>query len=85
MPERTLVGYNHGQTSPLSRSKQTEPGAAQRTLDSEYAALLVDPGYHPPPTLDTAPMQGGSIAAVELVKGTGGVQLAPTKPLSQWI
>ena len=26
-------------------------------LGFEYAALLVDPGYHPPPTIDTAPMR----------------------------
>lgn len=50
-------------------------------LGFEYAALLVDPGYHPPPTLDTAPVQGGSILAVNIVRGRGTVQLAPTKPL----
>jgi hypothetical protein len=50
-------------------------------LGFEYAALLVDPGYHPPPTLDTVPVQGGSILAVSTVKGTGAIQLAPTKPL----
>ena len=50
-------------------------------LGFEYAALLVDAGYHPPPTLDTAPVQGGSIFAVTIVQGTGTVQLAPTKPL----
>src|ERR1700748_356783 len=50
-------------------------------LGFEYAALLVDPGFHPPPTMDTAPMRGGSVVAVEMVKGTGSVQVAPTKPL----
>ena len=50
-------------------------------LGFEYAALLVDPGFHPPPTIDTAPMRGGSVVAVEIVKGTGSVQIAPTKPL----
>jgi hypothetical protein len=50
-------------------------------LGFEYAALLVEPGYHPPPTVDVAPAPGGSIVAVSIVKGTGGVQLAPTKPL----
>jgi hypothetical protein len=50
-------------------------------LGFEYAALLVEPGYHPPPTLDTAPEVGGHILAVTSVHGTGTVQLAPTKPL----
>ena len=50
-------------------------------LGFEYAALLVDPGYEPPPTTDVAPTQGGSVIAVESVKGVGSVQLAPTKPL----
>src|SRR3984885_6170346 len=47
----------------------------------EYAALLVDPGYHPPPTIDIARARGGFVAAVETVKGTGSAQIAPTKPL----
>jgi hypothetical protein len=50
-------------------------------LGFEYAALLVDPGFHPPPTMDTAPAPGGSVVAVETVKGVGTVQIAPTKPL----
>ena len=50
-------------------------------LGFEYAALLVGPGYHPPPTIDTAPVAGGSIVAVQMVKGIGDIQVAPTKPL----
>jgi hypothetical protein len=50
-------------------------------LGFEYAALLVEAGYRPPPTLDVAPTQGGSVVAVSIVKGTGSVELAPTKPL----
>src|ERR1700761_5677245 len=46
-------------------------------LGFEYAALLVEPGYHPPPTLDTAPVPGGHILAVASVKGQGSIQLAP--------
>ncbi len=48
-------------------------------LGFEYAALLVDPGYEPPPTMDVLPPPGGSIAAVTNVKGVGKIQLAPTK------
>jgi hypothetical protein len=50
-------------------------------LGFEYAALLVDPGYEPPPTMDVSPTAGGSIAMVQTVKGVGTIQLAPTKPL----
>jgi hypothetical protein len=50
-------------------------------LGFEYAALLVDPGFHPPPTLDIAPTPGGAVVAVQTVKGTGAIQEAPTKLL----
>jgi hypothetical protein len=50
-------------------------------LGFEYAAMLVEPGYHPAPTMDMAPTVGGSVVAVEIVKGTGEVQVAPTVPL----
>ena len=51
-------------------------------LGFEYAAMLVDPGYHPPPTMDTAPTVGGSVVTVSTVKGTGEPQLAPVKQIS---
>jgi hypothetical protein len=47
----------------------------------EYAALLVEPGYQPPPTMDVLPARGGSIVAVASVKGSGPTVLAPTKAL----
>src|SRR6516162_7479662 len=50
-------------------------------LGFEYAALLVDPDYHPLPTLDLTPTQGGSVALVTIVKGTGTPQFAPTGSL----
>src|SRR5271155_1995416 len=50
-------------------------------LGFEYAALLVEPGYNPPPTMNTAPAPGGSVVAVKIVKGVGDIQFAPTKPL----
>lgn len=50
-------------------------------LGFDYAALLVEPGYHPPPTMDAAPTQGGSVIAVAITKGVGEIQYAPTKPL----
>ena len=50
-------------------------------LGFEYAALLVEPGYRPAATMDVAPAPGGVVVAVNVVKGTGTVSLAPTKPL----
>ncbi|MGA7626795.1 MAG: hypothetical protein WB630_07610 [Candidatus Acidiferrales bacterium] len=50
-------------------------------LGFEYAALLVDPEYHPPPTMDLAPTAFGSVVAVKIVKGVGPVQVARTVPL----
>ena len=50
-------------------------------LGFEYAALLVEPDFHPAPTLDVLPTLGPSVAAIQSAKGTGDVALAPTKPL----
>ncbi|HVO64746.1 MAG TPA: hypothetical protein VMT53_27740 [Terriglobales bacterium] len=50
-------------------------------LGFEYAALLVDQDYRPPPTMDVAPTQGGPVVVAKVVKGVGQPQLAPTKPL----
>jgi len=50
-------------------------------LGWEYAALLVDPDYQPPPTMDVAPTEGGRVVLVKIVKGVGEPQFAPTKPL----
>ena len=50
-------------------------------LGFEYAALLVDPEYHPLPTMDLTPTQGGPVALVATVKGTGTPQFAPTGSL----
>ena len=50
-------------------------------LGFEYAAMLVEPEYHPAPTVDIAPSASGAVVAVELVKGVGPIQVAPTVPL----
>ena len=50
-------------------------------LGFKYAAMLVDPGYQPPPTMDVAPTVGGSVAALAIVDGVGKPQIAPTVPI----
>ena len=50
-------------------------------LGWEYAALLVDSSYHPPPTMDLAPTPGDAVALVKIVKGVGSLPPPPTVPL----
>ena len=38
-------------------------------LGTEYAALLVEPGYQPPPVTDALPDVGGGVIAVAVVRG----------------
>ena len=38
-------------------------------LGTEYAALLVEPGYRPPPSTDVLPAAGDGVIAVSVVKG----------------
>jgi hypothetical protein len=50
-------------------------------LGYEYAALLVEPAYRPPTTMDVLPDPGGAVVAVSIVKGVGSLPPNPTKPL----
>lgn len=38
-------------------------------LGTEYAALLVEPGYRPPTTIDVLPSEGGDVVALKIVSG----------------
>jgi hypothetical protein len=49
-------------------------------LGTDYAALLVNPGYEPPSSPEELPAQGGLVAAVALVQGRGS-DSPPTKIL----
>ena len=42
-------------------------------LGTEYAALLVDPGYRPPDTAEALPQPGAGVVVVAVVKGSGDV------------
>src|SRR5215213_3823438 len=46
-------------------------------LGTEYAALLVEPGYRPPQTMDSLPSEGGDVVAVKIVAGEKSEQAAP--------
>jgi hypothetical protein len=69
--------YDH----PFVPIQSDETWSTATHLGLEYAALLVDAGYHPPPTLDMAPSPGGSIISVAIVKGEGPATFAPTRPI----
>jgi hypothetical protein len=49
---------------------------------TEYAALLVEPGYRPPATIEVLPKTGAGVVAVATVKGTGGYVEHPRKRLT---
>ena len=46
-------------------------------LGTEYAALLVEPGYHPPQTIEVLPLAGGDVVAVKTVAGEKSEQAGP--------
>ncbi|HEX6730138.1 MAG TPA: hypothetical protein VF074_09015 [Pyrinomonadaceae bacterium] len=46
-------------------------------LGSEYAALLVEPGYRPPPTIEVLPAEGGDVVAVKIVAGEKSEHAGP--------
>ena len=66
---------------PLIPLKADSTWSTETHLGFEYAALLVGPDYHPLPEIDVVPTQGGSVALVTIVKGSGTPQLAPTGSL----
>ena len=46
-------------------------------LGTEYAALLVEPGYRPPPTIEVLPSEGGDVVAVKIVPREKSEQAGP--------
>jgi hypothetical protein len=76
-PNQLLVLYARSGTwwvQPMSYQPFTKllPDSSWQSsthLGTEYAALLVEPGYHPLAKLDALPGQGNGVAAVATVKG----------------
>jgi hypothetical protein len=66
---------------PITPVRADSTWSAETHLGYEYAALLVGPDYHPPPTMDVLPPKGGAVVLAAVVKGVGPTILAPTKPL----
>ena len=88
-PKQQIIIYAHsGQwwvqpwpDHPFIPIKADSTWSTETHLGFEYAALLVEPDYHPLPTTDVAPTRGGSVALVTIVKGVGAPQFAPTRSL----
>lgn len=66
---------------PLIPIRADSTWSTETHLGYEYAALLVDSSYHPLPTMDLPPAQGGSVALVRIVKGVGTLPPLPTKAI----
>jgi hypothetical protein len=56
---------------PYTKIQDDSKWKNQTHLGSEYAALLVEPGYTPSDTADTLPAMGAGVVAVAVVKGVG--------------
>src|SRR4051795_1316607 len=88
-PKQQIVIYAHSgpwwvqpwPDHPFIPIKADSTWSTETHLGFEYAALLVEPDYHPLPELDVAPTQGGPVALVTIVKGIGTPQFAPTGSL----
>jgi signal transduction histidine kinase len=55
---------------PFTEIKPDNTWSNSTHLGTEYAALLVEPGYVPPPSAFPLPTPGGGIVAVTVVEGT---------------
>jgi hypothetical protein len=88
-PDQQVVIYahsgawwlQHNPDHPLIPIQADSTWSTETHLGFEYAALLVEPDYHPLAILDLVPTQGGSVALVTIVKGVGTSQFAPTGSL----
>ena len=69
-------------TKPFTTIQKDSTWSAVTHLGTEYAALIVEPGYSPLTVADVLPMKGGGVAAVATVAGKSTPSSAPpTVPL----
>jgi hypothetical protein len=88
-PNQRIVIYAHAGSwwvqpwpdHPFIPIKADSTWSTETHLGFEYAALLVEPDYNPPPILDSAPTQGGFVTLVTIIKGGGTAQLNPAGSL----
>ena len=76
-PGQRIVLYAHSGkwwvqplgNNPFTRVQESGKWTNATHLGAEYAALLVESGYRPPPTFDELPPSGGDVAAVAIARG----------------
>jgi hypothetical protein len=69
-------------SKPFTAVQKDSTWSAMTHLGTEYAALVVEPGYAPPKVADVLPMKGGGVAAVATVPGKSApAAIPPTVPL----
>ena len=56
-------------SQPLTKIQSNSKWSNATHLGTEYAALLVEPGYRPPATTNVLPAAGGAVSAVAITKG----------------
>jgi hypothetical protein len=57
-------------TQPFTTIEPNATWTSTIHLGTDYAALLVEPGYHPPATVESLPRPGGDVVAVAATKGS---------------
>ena len=67
--------------TPFTPIQPDSTWSAEIHLGDEYAALLVDPDFHAPTTMDVNPTVGGPIVAVKIANGEGSLPPLPTKAI----
>lgn len=68
--------------SPFTTIQDDSTWESQTHLGTDYAALLVDPGFSPPATSEQLPSAGAGVVAVAVSKGEGpGPPMTPPKIL----
>jgi len=84
-PDQQIVLYAHSDgiwwlqpfaNRPFTKIQADSTWKNSTHLGSEYAAVLVEPGYTPSPKIETLPKDGNGVVAVLVVEGK-----APPKPL----
>jgi hypothetical protein len=56
-------------SEPFTTIQQNSRWTSATHLGTEYAALLVEPGYRPPANANVLPAEGGAVVAVAVIKG----------------
>jgi len=85
-PGQQIVLYAHSGTwwvqpfanQPFSKIQPDSTWKNSTHLGTEYAALLVEPGYTPSPKIAALPKEGNGVVAVAVVAGLGSAPINPT-------